>query len=90
MTDFRGRIMSDLPYGSSKAGAGREKEIRQLLRDAGASAVGFMVDDEADTVTCQFRIGGRQITVPVNIGSYAAAWLRANPCGPRTDAFAFD
>ncbi len=76
--------MTDLPYSSSKAGAGREKEIRQLLRDVGASAVGFMVDDDADMVICQFRLHGRQITVPVSVGAYAAAWLKANPCGPRT------
>lgn len=76
--------MTDLPYAQSTAGQGREKEIRQLLRDVGATAVGFMVDDDADMVICQFRLHGRQITVPVSVGAYAAAWVKAYPCGPRT------
>ena len=77
--------MAQLPYASSSAGAGREKEIRDLLRSVGASAVGFMVDDDADVVICQFRLGGRNITVPVSVAAYEAAWLCATPCGPRTD-----
>lgn len=76
--------MADLPYASSKAGAGREKEIRQMLRDVGAGAIGFMVDDDQRMVICQFRLHGRQITVPVSVGAYEGAWLKANPCGPRT------
>ena len=74
----------DLPYSSSKAGQGREREIRDMLRGAGASAIGFMVDSDARTVTCQFRLNGREITVPVSMTSYAMAWQRAFPCGPRT------
>lgn len=77
--------MADLPYASSKAGQGREKEIRQCLRDVGASAVGFMVDDEQRQVICQFRLSGRLMTVPVSMAAYEAAWLKATPCGPRTD-----
>lgn len=76
--------MPDLPYSSSKAGQGREKEIRQCLRDVGADAVGFMVDDAEGLVICQFRLNGRNITVPVSVRAYAMAWQRANPCGPRT------
>jgi hypothetical protein len=76
--------MPELPYASSKAGAGREKEIRDVLRSVGASAVGFMVDDDRDIVICQFRLNGREITVPVSIGAYERAWLKATPCGPRT------
>lgn len=76
--------MADLPYSSSKAGQGREKEIRKCLRDAGADAVGFMVDDAKGEVICQFRLNGRHISVPVSMRSYALAWQRANPCGPRT------
>lgn len=78
--------MADLPYASSKAGAGREKEIRDLLRGVGASAIGFMVDDDADAVIAQFRLHGREITVPVSVSAYERAWLKANRCGPRTDA----
>lgn len=78
--------MADLPYASSKAGAAREKEIRDMLKGCGASAVGFMVDDDARTVICQFRLGGREITVPVSIAAYEAAWLKTVPCGPRTEA----
>jgi hypothetical protein len=48
--------MPELPYASSKAGAGREKEIRDVLRSVGASAVDFMVDDDRDIVICQFRM----------------------------------
>lgn len=76
--------MADLPYSSSKAGQGREKEIRECLRGVGASAVGFMVDDEQRAVICQFRLSGRTVTVPVSMAAYEAAWLKANPCGPRT------
>lgn len=77
----------DLPYASSKAGQGREKEIRDCLRGVGASAVGFMVDDDnGGSVICQFRLHGRQITVPVSIASYEKAWLKAHPKGPRTVA----
>jgi hypothetical protein len=76
--------MSDLPYASSTAGASREKEIREMLRAAGASAVGFMVDDDADAVICQFRISGRQVTVPVSVAAYAQAYNRSYPCGSRT------
>jgi hypothetical protein len=76
--------MPDLPYATSSAGKGREGEIRQMLRDAGATAVGFMVDDDADQIICQFRLARHQITVPISIGAYEAAWLKAFPCGPRT------
>lgn len=76
--------MTILPYAKSTAGQGREKEIRDTLRSVGASAVGFMVDDDRDEVICQFRLHGREITVPISISSYERAWLKAYPCGPRT------
>lgn len=77
--------MADLPYASSKAGSAREREIRECLRGVGASAVGFMVDDDnGGTVICQFRLHGRQITVPVSVAAYAKAWLKATPRGSRT------
>lgn len=82
--------MPDLPYASSKAGAGREREIRQTLRDAGATAVGFMVDDDQGLLICQFRLGGRQVTVPVSMRAYEAAWRKAQPRGPRTDKSTYD
>ena len=77
--------MAKLPYASSIAGQGREKEIRDCLRGVGADAVGFMVDDAAGQVICQFRLNGRQITVPVSMRNYALAWQRVNPCSPRTE-----
>jgi hypothetical protein len=77
--------MTDLPYASSKVGQGREAEIRSVLRRAGASAIGFMVDDDERMVICQFRMAGRQVTVPVSIASYERAWLATNPRGPRTN-----
>jgi len=77
--------MAELPYASSKAGAGREKGIRDMLKGAGATAVGFMVDDDnGGSVMCQFKLAGREITVPVSVSAYEKAWLRATPCGPRT------
>lgn len=68
-----------LPYASSTAGQAREKEIREMLRSVGASAVGFMVDDDADQIVAQFRLHGREITIPVRVGAYQEAWLRENP-----------
>lgn len=68
-----------LPYSSSKAGQSREKEIRDTLRGLGASAVGFMVDDERGLVIAQFRLGGREITIPVSVATYQRAWLKENP-----------
>lgn len=68
-----------LPYASSAAGQAREKEIRDTLRSVGATAVGFMVDHDSDQIIAQFRIHGREITIPVRVGSYAEAWLRENP-----------
>ena len=73
-----------LPYAFSKAGTAREEEIRDTLRGVGADAVGFMVDDGKRTVICQFRLKGREITVPVSVAAYEAAWLQANKKGPRT------
>jgi hypothetical protein len=68
-----------LPYSDSKAGQAREAEIRTVLRGVGASAIGFMVDDDADQIIAQFRLHGREITIPVRVGAYAEAWLRENP-----------
>jgi hypothetical protein len=76
--------MPKLPYASSEAGSSREKEIRDCLRDVGATAVGFMVDDDRDVVICQFRLHGREITVPVSIGAYEAAYRKLVPRGSRT------
>lgn len=68
-----------LPYASSIAGQAREREIRDMLKGVGASAVGFMVDDDTDMVIVQFRLKGREITVPVSIAAYERAWLAENP-----------
>jgi len=68
-----------LPYASSTAGQAREKEIRDTLRSVGATAVGFMVDEDSDQIIAQFRLHGREMTIPVRVGSYAEAWLRENP-----------
>lgn len=68
-----------LPYSESKSGQSRESEIRATLRGLGASAIGFMVDDDADQIIAQFRLSGREITIPVRIGAYAEAWLKENP-----------
>lgn len=76
--------MADLPYASSNAGQSREKEIRDCLRGVGATAVGFMVDDERDMVICQFRLQGREITVPVSVAAYQRVWLKTYQRGPRT------
>lgn len=68
-----------LPYASSTAGQAREREIRDTLRSVGASAVGFMVDDDADQIIAQFRLNGREITIPVPVGRYERLWLIENP-----------
>jgi len=77
--------MPDLPYASSIAGKAREAEIRECLRGVGATAIGFMVDDDRDMVIAQFRLHGREVTVPISVGAYERAWLKATPRGPRTD-----
>lgn len=68
-----------LPYASASAGKARESEIRDTLR-----AVGFMVDEDRDMIIAQFRLHGREVTIPVRVGAYAEAWLRLNPKGPRS------
>jgi oligoribonuclease (3'-5' exoribonuclease) len=73
-----------LPYASSVTGQAREREIRANLRSVGATAVGFMVDDDTDQIIAQFRLHGREITIPVRVGAYADAWLRENKRGPRS------
>jgi hypothetical protein len=73
-----------LPYASSTAGQAREREIREVLRGVGATAVGFMVDDDSDQIVAQFRLHGREVTIPVRVGAYAEAWLRENQLGPRS------
>lgn len=75
-----------LPYSSSTAGQNRESEIRSILRSVGATAVGFMIDDDQDKIIAQFRLHGREITIPIRIGAYAEAWERENNRGPRTKA----
>lgn len=72
-----------LPYSSASSGSNREKEIRDTLRAAGATAVGFMIDDDLDQIVAQFRMHGREVTIPVSVGNYAQAWLMENPLGPR-------
>ena len=73
-----------LPYATSTAGQGREKEIRDTLRGVGATAVGFMVDDDRDQIIAQFRLHGREITIPIPVGAYERAWLLENPRSPRS------
>lgn len=68
-----------LPYASSTAGQSREKEIRDILRGIGAGAIGFMVDDDQGKIIAQFRLHGREITIPISVKAYAEAWLRTNP-----------
>jgi len=73
-----------LPYATSEAGQAREAEIRATLRGVGATAVGFMVDDDRDEIVAQFRLNGREITIPILVGAYERAWLRENPRRPRS------
>ena len=37
-----------------------------------------------DEVICQFRLRGREVTVPVSVAAYAEAWKAAKPRGSRT------
>ncbi|SON54570.1 hypothetical protein HDIA_1029 [Hartmannibacter diazotrophicus] len=73
-----------LPCSESKAGHAREKEIYDTLRSAGARAVGFMVDDEAESNLCEFKLGGSSISVPIAIADYEKAWLKENPQSSRS------
>jgi len=73
-----------LPYASSKSGQSRENEIRKTLRSVGATAVGFMVDEDRDLVICQFRLAGREVTIPISPSAYENAWLAQNKRGPKT------
>jgi hypothetical protein len=82
--------MPDLPYASATSGKSRESEIRDLLTGAGADAVGFMVDNGARRIVCQFRIAGREATVPVSMADYERAWRRAYPRGPRTTVASYE
>jgi hypothetical protein len=43
-----------------------------------------MVDDDADQIVAQFRLHGREITIPIRVGAYEEAWLRENPRSPRS------
>lgn len=72
-----------IPYASATTGQGREKEIRDTLRGVGASAVGFMVDDDNDQIIAQFRLHGREITIPIRVNAYAEAWLKETPHNKR-------
>lgn len=80
-----------LPYSEARSGQAREAEIRDNLRKCGASAIGFMVDDDAGQIIAQFRLRGREITVPVSFRGYEAAWRRENPHRPqhKTSAAAY-
>jgi hypothetical protein len=49
-----------------------------------------MVDDANRQIICQFRLAGRQVTVPVSMADYERAWRRAYPRGPRTTPAAYD
>ncbi len=82
--------MPDLPYASAISGKSREREIREMLTEAGADAVGFMVDNGRRRIVCQFRIAGREVTVPVSMADYERAWRRAHPRGPRTTPAAYE
>ena len=69
----------DLPYQSATAGQKRQAEVVATLRALGAGAVGIMEDYEKDAVLCQFKLGGRNVTLMVHIDGYVQAWLRENP-----------
>lgn len=75
--------MIDLPYQDAKAGARRQDEIIDTLRDLGAERVGIMQDYKNNSLVCQFTLGERDVTVIVSIMGYAKAWLKANKWSPQ-------
>lgn len=73
-----------LPYSTATSGEKALGEIQKLLRGFGCSRFGSMVDDAAGELLVQFEYRGRPVSVKASTKGYAAAWLKANPLGPRT------
>lgn len=73
-----------LPYSTATSGEKALGEIQKLLRGFGCSKFGSMVDDAAGELLVQFEYRGRPVSVKASTKGYAAAWLKANPLGPRT------
>lgn len=73
-----------LPYSTATSGEKALGEIHKLLRGFGCSRFGSMVDDAAGELLVQFEYRGRPVSVKASTKGYAAAWLKANPLGPRT------
>jgi hypothetical protein len=73
-----------LPYQNSTSGERALGEIQKLLRGFGCNKFGSMVDDGAGEILVQFEYRGRPVSVKASIKGYAAAWMKANPLGPRT------
>ena len=65
-----------LPYSRSEKGASREASIRGTLKELGATAIGFMVDEDRNLILCQFRMSGREVTVPIDLMGYATAYQK--------------
>lgn len=74
----------NLPYQSATSGDKALGEIKKVLRAFGCSKFGSMIDDGAGELLVQFEYRGQQVSVKASTKGYAAAWLRANPLGPRT------
>ncbi|MDP0929622.1 hypothetical protein Q0601_20755 [Paracoccus onubensis] len=79
--EFEAEFGSEANFRSIYSGI---RDPKSWERAARASAVGFMVDDDADQIIAQFRLHGREVTLPVRVGAYAEAWFRENKKGPRT------
>ncbi|MFM9922713.1 hypothetical protein VLK31_06965 [Variovorax sp. H27-G14] len=75
-----------LPYSSATSGERALGDIQKILRGFGCNKFGSMIDDGEGIVLVQFQYHGREATVKASIKGYAAAWLRENKRGPRTQA----
>lgn len=73
-----------LPYQNTTSGDRALGDLQKLLRAFGCSKFGSMVDDAEGVLLVQFEYRGRAVSVKASTKGYAAAWLRANPLGPRS------
>lgn len=72
-----------IPYSNSTSGERALGETQKILRSFGCTKFGSMIDDAAGELLIQFEYRGQPVSVKASTKGYAAAWLKANPLGPR-------
>ena len=71
--------MMGLPYANASSGEKALNDLQKILRGFGCAQFGTWNDEEAATVTVQFKYRGNQVSVTGSSKGYAAAWLKENP-----------